>query len=203
MVLTSPSAPVVGNALILGDDNFVTVVDNNGEHKFQFGQGQLDTPNGIAIDNQGQVYVTDDSHGFQIFSPTGEWIRGTVREGLSYPIGIAVNDFGTVVVSEFHGKVQLFEPGSPKPTKTLIPGDSDFKEPWGVTMDAEGKILVVDEGSGKIEIFSPEGDYLRHIDCGILGAIKSVTIDRDGNLLIPDKENDKILVYGERNKPPS
>ena len=66
-----------------------------------------------------------------------------------------------------------------------------FDGPSGIAVDANGNILVADTNNGRIEKFSPTGEFLssmgiKGIGYGQLGAPNSIVIDRVGNIYVAD-----------------
>jgi hypothetical protein len=41
---------------------------------------------------------------------------------------------------------------------SLPPGNSEFKNPFGIAIDISGKILVVDSGNHRVQVFNANGD---------------------------------------------
>ncbi len=85
-------------------------------------------------------------------------------------------------------------------------GDGQFNEPWGVAMDAEGRIFVADTWNGRIQVFDATGRFLRkwgyfNTTQGQLGdpmalfGPRGLAIDAGGNLLVADTGNKRILQF--------
>jgi len=81
------------------------------------GEGQLDSPWGIASDSEGYIYVSDHmNHRAQKFTPEGEFVasfgsEGTGRGELGRPSGVAVDPDGDVYVCDWsNNRVQVFGP---------------------------------------------------------------------------------------------
>jgi sugar lactone lactonase YvrE len=79
-----------------------------------FGPGDLDHPNGIAVGDDGTVYVSDSNHNrVTAFSPDGKvlWQVGEISGGISdrtmreidLPRGIAVMKDGSILVTDSFG----------------------------------------------------------------------------------------------------
>ena len=88
----------------------------------------------------------------------------------------------------------------------LEPGDGQFYEPWGVAVDAQGNIYVADTWNGRIQVFDPAGNFLRKWgafaiaqgDVGDPNALfgpRGMTIDLDGNLVVADTGNKRIVRF--------
>jgi DNA-binding beta-propeller fold protein YncE len=98
------------------------------------------------------------------------------------------------------------ECADPDAAGPLQPGDGGFYEPWGVAVDLEGNIYVADTWNGRIQVFSSEGEFLRkwgvfNTTNGELGDPNSLfgprglAVDLDGNLVVADTGNKRILRY--------
>ena len=66
-----------------------------------------------------------------------------------------------------------------------------FDAPTGIAVDAGRNILVADTNNGRIEKFSPTGDFLstmgiKGIGYGQLGAPNGIAIDKPGNIYVAD-----------------
>lgn len=88
----------------------------------------------------------------------------------------------------------------------LALGDGQFYEPWGVAIDEAGQIFVADTWNGRIQVFDSEGRFLRKWGVfattgGELGdpyalfGPRGLAIDLDGNLLVADTGNKRILKF--------
>ena len=82
--------------------------------------------------------------------------------GVSEPWGVAINQRGEVVVTELSGDcVSVFSHSGEKLRSfgTHGSGQGQFKDPFGVAVDGEGNILVLDKNH-HIQKFTAEGQFL-------------------------------------------
>jgi hypothetical protein len=108
------AAHSLGNVYVLGDtSNFqgsndvVFTFTADGEFTGQFGgsgedKGQLDSPQDIAVDSYGRVYISQWGY-VQVFDSSGRYLH---RIGVSgYPFGIFVNDQDELFIASNEEKV--------------------------------------------------------------------------------------------------
>jgi DNA-binding beta-propeller fold protein YncE len=134
--------------------------------------GQFWFPNGIAVDSQGRIYVSDSNNGrMQAFDKSGKFLfkisRGMSRGDLSIPRGIAVDEDGRLlIVDTYRGAVQAYEisksAGSDSegaPVKfagafSESPGDGVFfLYPNGLALDGKNQIYVADRANNRVQIW--------------------------------------------------
>jgi DNA-binding beta-propeller fold protein YncE len=82
----------------------------------KIGSGLSGTPEGLAVDAQGQVYITDYLNGaVQVFSNEGEflwaWGSGGHEDGqLAQPTSIALDEAGRIyIVNQADNSVTVFQ----------------------------------------------------------------------------------------------
>ena len=151
------------------------------------GEGQLDMPWGITVDELGDVYVVDwRNDRVQKFGADGEFI-------------FALGESGN--------------------------GDGEFNRPTGIEVDRDGDIYVADCGNDRVQLFSADGRYIEQFigDASLsksarqylmsnpiplrlremaklepqkrLREPKSVRVDDEGRMCVPDFRSYRVQVY--------
>jgi len=134
--------------------------------------GQFWFPNGIAVDSQGRIYVSDSNNGrMQAFDKNGKLLfkigRGMSRGDLSIPRGIAVDSDGRLlIVDTYRGAVQAYEisksagsdsEGAPVKFAGAFSeslGDGVFfLYPNGLALDGKDQIYVADRSNNRVQIW--------------------------------------------------
>ena len=130
--------------------------------------GQFDFPNGVAVDAQGNIYVTDSNNGrLVVFDADGkqraEIGRGNAAGELGLPRGTAVDGDGRLyaVDTTAHG-VQIYHvmDATDKPPKYIgrfgIQGTDDgaFQFPNGVAVDGRARIYVTDWRNNRVQVWT-------------------------------------------------
>ena len=167
-------------------DHPVIVFDRDGSFQFAWGEGLFASAHGITIGPDDSVYCTDHyDHTVRKFTPEGKLLltlgtsgkpsdtgatsidyRGIHHPGppFNFPTNVALSATGDLYISDGYGNARIHqfapdgrlirswgEPGS---------GPGQFFVPHGIAIDSQGKVYVADRENSRIQIFSPEGEYL-------------------------------------------
>ena len=130
------------------------------------GNGQFNSPTGIAVDPNGNVLVADTGNGrIEKFSATGTFlsILGTKGGGQGQfraPNGIAVDGTGNIYVADAanHRVQKLASDG--KFVAEWNGPEPGFYGPRRVAIGPDDSVYVVDQGHNRIAKFSPVGEVL-------------------------------------------
>ena len=165
------------------------------------GIGQFNGPVGIAVDQQGNVYVADvGNHRIQELSAAGkpltQWhtVGSGIGELTETGFDLALDTSGNLYVSEPHPS----GPGNERIEKFSAAGQSithwgqsgsgpgQFIRPFCLTLDRKGNVFVVDSGNNRIQEFSPTGKYIaqwKGPNQGLVATSKPA-LDDQGNLYV-------------------
>ena len=193
------------------------------------------TPNGVAVDGQGNVYIADyttrtsrvrkvsRSGTITTFAGTGK--PGFSGDGgpatsaqLRTPDGVAVDGKGNVYIADSEDqRVRKVSPGG---TITTIAGTGEWGfsgdggpatsarlyNPYGVAVDRKGNVYIADNGNNRVRRVSPGGTITTFAGTGKEGFSgdggpatsarlylpAGVAVDRKGNVYIADKYNYRV-----------
>lgn len=165
----------------------VTTLAGDGRPRFADGLGHdasFNVPRGIAIDADGNLFVADNgNHRIRKVTPAGDvsTYAGSGTSGyaddeatkarFTKPSGVSVDATGRVYVADLGNnairlitkendavKVGTFAGGTGTPGYQDGPGGSaQFNDPWGLVVDAVGRVFVADYGNCLIRKISPDG----------------------------------------------
>ncbi len=167
-------------------------------------------PPGIAVDNDGHVFVADpvnfrvirlsDALEFQLaFGEAGQ-PDGNAGAPFYVPFGLDIARNGDVVVTDaFNGRIQRFD------------NDGNFLELFGesdvrpgelghieaLALDTEDNIYVADTTNDRVQKFTPDGRLIHQIGSsgdreGAFTFPTDVAVDGNGNTFVADTDNHRI-----------
>lgn len=173
--------------LICRGDHPVMVYDRNGNFLRSWGEGEFTyRTHGISVGPNGTIFCTDDgNHTVRQFTPEGRLLMtlgtmntpsdsgydgknlDTIKRGagpFNRPTNIAVGPKGDLYVSDGYGnaRVHQFSPTGQLKRSWGSPGHGpgEFHLPHGIAVSSDGRVFVCDRESDRIQIFSPDGEYL-------------------------------------------
>jgi DNA-binding beta-propeller fold protein YncE len=133
--------------------------------------GQFFDPEGLAIDGEGNVYVSEVNNN-RIQKLTREGKSTAVFGGpqsdapgqFNQPFGITLDRVGNLYVADLlNNRVQKLSPsGQPLAIfgKGSGAGDGQLVNPRGVAVDAAGNVYVSDTQNHRVEQFAPDGSFM-------------------------------------------
>jgi len=163
------------------DPASIVVCDLDGGFGRVVGLGVIERPHGVTVAG-GRIYVVDESrHTIHVFERSGEWASS---------FGSGPSDPG-------------FPAAGLHPTRITRP-HGPFTRPTRLAVAPDGDIYVSDGyGNCRIHRFAPDGQALRlswgspGTKPGAFNIPHSVDVDRQGRVLVCDRENDRIQVFDQ------
>lgn len=176
------------------------------------GKGEFDSPTGIAVDRNRNVFVTDTNNGrIEKFSPTGAFLdiigtKGSGQGQLGAPNGIAVDHIGNIYVADASNhRVQKLSADGKLIAEWRGPAPG-FYGPRRIAIGTDDSIYVVDQGHTRVVKFSPDGQVLtvwgtKGSGDGQFDDPASVAVDPTANkVYVADPRNKRIQVFDSDGK---
>jgi DNA-binding beta-propeller fold protein YncE len=176
------------------------------------GYGQFQEPWGIAVADDGRVYVTDTwNHRIQVFDADGTFLDtwGTYGQtsnaaGLLYgPRDIAIDESGRVFVTDTGNKrVMVYDQngGFLHQFGEAGAGPGQFEEPVGIAVNGDGNIYVVDTWNQRVQVFDGDYIFLREwpVQAWYGESVVNkpyIAVDGENRVYVTDPEGYRVAVY--------
>ncbi len=187
----------IGQVYVYSTNGFLTKTigsklmptDSYDDSKFNF-------PTGVAVDNNGNVYVPDDDK-IKKFSSTGSFIKSFTGD-FSGIMKIAADSSNNIyVIGSTYKYVQKFDSSG---NFIKYWGKNSFNNPSGITVDSDGYVYVSDEGANSVKVYTSDGSYVTSF--GGYGSSdsqfdspKDVFVDRQGFIYVADYNNNRVQKF--------
>jgi YD repeat-containing protein len=170
------------------------------------GEGELSAPQGITIDESGDVWVTDDSNDrVEEFSAAGAYVtefgsKGSGDGEFNDPAGIAISEGELFIVDYANSRVEEMSPKGAYLGQfgSEGSGPGQFDGPAFLAANpSTGDLYVSDGGNARVEEFSPAGKFLTEVGWWGSGYDElrdpiGVAISSTGEVAIADSDNNRI-----------
>jgi sugar lactone lactonase YvrE len=180
-----PGDPVVADS----GDGVVADVPA-GRLAFTIGSGMAD-PFGVAVDNSGDVYVSDYVNSDVVKIPANGGPQSTVSVGggLANPEGLAVDAKGDLFIADT-GNNRVVEVSSGGGSQTTV--GIGLNAPTGVAVDAEGDVFIADFGGGVVVKVPAGGGPQTTVGSGF-SYPDGVAVDTSGDVYVSDQGQSSVV----------
>jgi len=215
-IMPMPRSPITEHTILIIDRK-------TGEPIHSWGGNLFVMPHGLTVDNHNNIWVTDVglhqvfkfSHEGKLLLKLGEaGIEGDDKAHFNKPTDVAVAKDGSFYVSDGYGNSRiikfsasgkyLFEWGKAGEKS------GEFNIPHAVDLDEHGNVYVADRENKRIQIFNPNGGFIkewRNTDGGDMCSItydavrnKFIAVDDDHTFKIKHNGSD-ILTFDSAGQP--
>ena len=183
--------------------------DRSGNVIKSFGGDMFVFPHGMALDRDGNVYVTDadgkngKGHVVVKFSAQGKvlmtlgkaGVAGATNELFNRPSAVVVAPNGDIYVADGHGgesnaRVMKFSKDGKfiKSFGKKGKGRGEFDELHAIALDSQGRVFVGDRGNGLVKIFDADGNLID--EWKQFGRPSGIYIDAADNIYVTDSQSD-------------
>jgi DNA-binding beta-propeller fold protein YncE len=170
--------------------------------------GQLMWPAAIAIDADGNIYISDEAlHRISIFDPQGRFLgkwgsKGNGAGQFDRPAGLAFDqDQHLLVVDGLNSRIQRYTTDGRFLGQwgTGGRGPGELQLPWGIAVDRVGAVYVADWRNDRLQKFDAQGTFLGSYGTagrgdGEFSRPSGVAVDAEGNIYVADWGNERVQV---------
>jgi len=204
--------------LFVSDGEYNHVLVFNPQHKLEgaFGEGVMNDPGGLAIDEENRfLYVANtgsdqvlvyDADTFKLLRKIGTAGKDhtlTTPGDFSKPTNVAVDkDSNLFVTDTLNDRVEVFDAdgGFIRAFGKNGDGPGDFARPKGIAVDCDGHVWVADAMLNRVQVFTAEGD-LRLIFGGFgmlpgqFEALAGITIDKNSRVFTSEQFRGRVQMF--------
>ena len=197
------------------DENGVSFFSQAGKKLRSFGsygsgQGYFSGTCGVAVDNDGNILVSDyGNHCFQKFTANGKFSATIGREGknpleFTNPLGISTHPLNkkVYITENSNHRVQILNPDLIFFSSFGSYGSDSgrFQHPWDVACDNTGNVYVADFTNNRIQVFTAEGQFLRKFGKkgsrnGELSNPSGICINSEDVVFVTEYTNSRVSVF--------
>jgi DNA-binding beta-propeller fold protein YncE len=198
------------------DPPVVVFEAKTGKHLASWGAGEVTDPHGLKVIGD-TVYTTDRSDSVAKsftrdgkvklrlgtkgqHSDTGkviDWLVERAAGPFNHPTEMIRHPNGDLYVTDGYrnARVHRFAADGTLKTSWGTPGKApgQFHLPHSIALDDAGNLLVADRSNRRIQIFTPDGQYLR--EWTGMGGPNDISRGKDGNYYIAEQEADGNPAY--------
>ena len=172
------------------------------------GEGKMVWPVGLALSEDGKVYVSDEAlNRVSVFSSQGEYLdhwgaHGSGDGEFDRPGGVAFDGEGNLLVADgLNHRIQRYtrDGGFLESWGKPGRGDGEFNNPWGIGVDSRGCVYVADWRNDRIQKFDQDGRHLAtwgtsgH-EAGHFHRPAGVCVDDEDYVYVADWGNERVQV---------
>jgi DNA-binding beta-propeller fold protein YncE len=164
----------------------VVVFDREGNYLASWGAGLFAFPHTIRADKDDNLWLVDRDHAqMMLFTPSGELLRTIGTKGFRSDTGVAPDYF----------KSDAWQ--------SVTHGGGPFNLPTDIALTPTGEMFITDGyGNARVHKFAADGTHLFSwgepgTAPGQFNLPHGVWIDKDGRVLVADRENDRVQVFDQ------
>ncbi|MBW2245093.1 MAG: hypothetical protein JRH01_24195 [Deltaproteobacteria bacterium] len=172
------------------------------------GEGKLQVPVAITIDEQGNKFVADTGRNQVVqFNPQNEFVRGYGNPATLIPSGVAVDKQHLYITDRREHQVLVLDRRTKKQLRVIGefgPREGQFNIPTSLSVDERGHLFVTDVGNFRIQEFDADGNHVKTFGFlgdgpGTLARPKGTAVDREHHLFTVDAAFENVQIWDVSN----
>lgn len=178
----------------------ISVIDGpSGKLLATWGANVFIMPHGLTVDHEGNLWLTDVGlHQVFKFTPGGKLlltlgeraVPGNDHAHFNLPTDVAVLRDGSFYVSDGYKNTRVMKFAADGRLEfewgTKGEGPGEFNLPHGITVDAQGRVIVCDRENERLQVFDAKGSFLHEWKGPQIGKPYGVETGPDGHIFVID-----------------
>ncbi|MDP2690188.1 MAG: 6-bladed beta-propeller, partial [Deltaproteobacteria bacterium] len=169
-------------------------------------------PIGVSTDSKGRIFVADSqTDKVGVLDSNGKLLSYLSPEDpLKQPTGLAIDkERNKLYVTDTHShSIKVFDTETLKQIGTIGKRgkeEGSFNFPSHITVDNEGKLYVVDTMNGRVQIFDPDGRFIRTFGQfgdapGMFARPKGIGVDSEGHIYVVDSAFNNVQIFDQEGR---
>ncbi len=167
-------------------DHPIVIFDREGNYLSSWGAGLIAFAHAILLDPEDNVWLVDrNNHQVMKFTSDGKLLMTIGTKGLRSDTGVAPDDLSSTAF------------------QSVTHGGEPFNMPAGIAFNPSGEIFIADGyANARVHKFTPQGQHIMSwgepgTGPGEFNLPHGVWVDRQGRVLVADRENDRVQVFNQ------
>ncbi len=167
-------------------DHPIVIFDREGNYLSSWGAGLIAFAHAILLDPEDNVWLVDrNNHQVMKFTSDGELLMTIGAKGFRSDTGVAPDDLSSTAF------------------QSVTHGGDPFNMPAGIAFNTGGDIFIADGyANARVHRFNAQGQHIMSwgepgTGPGEFNLPHGVWIDRQGRVLVADRENDRVQVFNQ------
>ena len=182
---------------LIPENTILTLDRNTGRIISEWGAGRFIMPHSLTIDKDNNYWITDvglqqvlkfDAKGNLLMTIGEAKVAGTDTHHFNRPTDVAVAPDGSFYVSDGYrnSRVVKFSPAGACLLSWGVKGDGagQFDLPHSIDLDDNGNVYVADRENSRIELFDPNGRFIKEWKDPSFGKLYTIRFDKKHKHLI-------------------
>jgi len=166
--------------------------------------GRLGDPVGVFVAPNGELFVADAARNrVFVFDQGNRFLRSYGEDGQFRPMDVVVEKDRVYVCDINQSEVEVLDRATGEVIDIVggIGSEEGFlNKPTHLALDTEGNLFVTDAFNLRLQMFDPDGDFVKVIGWNVRGPgglarPKGLDVDRDGHLYIGDAAFQVMQVF--------
>ena len=165
--------------------------------------GEFNSPTNIAVSSHGEVYVTDcNNNRVQVLNSSLQHVRNLTEQPINLPHDVRLTADEVYVLCEDNPCVRVFSHAGERLRSLVSRGKQmQVSDPWYFCLDTKGNIIIIDQGTHQIKIFSKEGNHIRTIgergqQPGMFYYPRGLALNKDLSLVVMSQsDNFRLQIF--------